>query len=147
MSKDWRVRISGYLDGELDAEERVAFERELTRDPDLARELESMRAMKEVTSSVKLTEFPDYVWERYWDGTYNRLERRLGWILFSVGAMVLLAGALYEAVLALIVHPSEPLWVRIAIGAVCGGVAILFVSVLRERLFMLKRDPYREVKR
>lgn len=147
MAEKWKAHISGYLDGELSPTEREAFERELGRNPELARELDSMRVMKEVTDEMKLKEFPDEVWDRYWDGTFNRLERRIGWILFSVGAMVLLATGLFELATTLLRDVSEPWWIRLSIGAVCGGLAILLVSVLRERLFALKRDPYREVKR
>lgn len=147
MRDDWRVHISGYLDGELDPEEVAAFERELARDPDLRAELESLRAMKEVTGSMKLRDFPDRIWDSYWEGTYNRLERGIGWLLFSIGAMILLATGLYELVLALFKDPSMPFWLRIAIGSLCGGTAILLISVIRERLFMSNKDPYREVKR
>ena len=147
MSKDWKVRISGYLDGELDPAEVEAFEHELARDPALRAELESLRAIQEVTGSMKLRDFPDRVWDSYWEGTYNRLERGIGWLLFSIGAMILLATGLYELVLALFKDPSIPFWLRIAIGSLCGGAAILFVSVVRERLFMSNKDPYREVKR
>ena len=147
MADDWKVRISGYLDGELSAAEREAFEQQVDRDPELARELEAMRAMKEVTDSMKLTEFPDQVWDRYWEGTYNRLERGVGWILLSLGAIVLIGSGLYELVVSLLKDSSEPWFVRLAIGSACGGTAILFISVLRERIFVRKRDPYREVKR
>lgn len=147
MAKDWKAYVSGYIDGELRPDEREAFERELERDPDLAAELAAMRAMGEVTGTMKLQEFPDLVWEKYWEGTYNRLERRLGWILFSIGAIVLLAVGLYEFVLELVHDTAEPWWIRGAIGAMCGGLAILLVSVVRERLFSLKKDRYREVKR
>ncbi|MFC1572385.1 anti-sigma factor family protein [Candidatus Eisenbacteria bacterium] len=147
MAEDRNIRISGYLDGELSASEREAFEHEVQRNPDLARELAEIRSMKEVTDSMKLKEFPDQIWEHYWQGTYNRLERRVGWLLLSVGAMVLMAAGLYELILSLIKDAGEPWWIRLAVGTVCGGLAILFISVVRERLFMLKRDPYREVKR
>ena len=147
MSEDWNVRISGYLDDELSQTEREAFEREVQRDPELARELDAMRAMREVTHSMKLDEFPDQVWDRYWEGTYNRLERGIGWILLSLGAIVLLGAGLYELVLTLLKDTSDPWWIRAAIGSFCGGLAILFVSVLRERIFVRRRDPYREVKR
>ncbi len=147
MNQDWKVYISGYLDDELEPEARAAFERRLAEDPELAKELEQMRTMKELTGGMRLKEFPDYVWDRYWEGTYNRLERGLGWVLFSLGAIVLLAGGLYELVTALIRDSSDPLWIRLAIGAVCAGLAILFVSVLRERVFMHRRDPYRGIKR
>ncbi len=146
-TEDWKVQISGYLDGELEPAERAAFEREVAHNPELARELEALQSMKEVTSGMRLKDFPDQVWERYWEGTYNRLERRVGWLFFSVGVMVLLGAGLYELALSLLQDSVEPWWIRLATGAVCGGLAILFVSVLRERLFMLKKDPYREVKR
>ncbi|MCK4411951.1 MAG: hypothetical protein KAY32_00270 [Candidatus Eisenbacteria sp.] len=147
MNEDRSVRISGYLDDELAPEERAAFERELAANPELVEELAAMQAMKEVTGSMKLREFPDQVWDRYWQGTYNRMERRLGWILFSIGAIILLAGGLYELTLALIRDSGEPWWIRVAVGALSGGLAILLVSIVRERLFMAKRDPYREVER
>jgi anti-sigma factor RsiW len=147
MAEDWKVRISGYLDNELSPAEREAFEREVERDPELARELDAMRDMREVTRGMKLEEFPDQVWDRYWEGTYNRLERGIGWILFSLGAIVLLGAGLYELILALLKDTSEPWWIRLAVGSFCGGLAILFVSVLRERIFVRRRDPYREVKR
>jgi anti-sigma factor RsiW len=147
MGEERQARISGYLDEEWSAAERAAFERELDRDPALARELESLRSIKEVTDSMRLSDFPDQIWERYWEGTYNRLERRVGWLLFSAGMALLLAGGLFELVMTLLRDSSDPWWVRLATGALCGGVSILFVSVLRERVFMHRRDPYREVKR
>jgi len=147
MADDWKVRISGYLDGELNAAERKTFEQQIDRDPELARELEAMRAMKEVTGSMKLTEFPDTVWDRYWEGTYNRLERGIGWILLSLGAIVLVGFGLYEFAVSLLKDAGEPWWIRAAVGSVSVGLAILFISVLRERIFVRKRDPYREVKR
>jgi hypothetical protein len=147
MTEDWKSRISGYLDGELDPSERAAFERQLATDTALAHELDAIRSLKEVTRGMKLRELPDRVWERYWDGTYNRIERRIGWLLFSIGVIVLLAGAFYELAIVLLRSSADPLWVRIAVGAIGGGFAILVVSVVRERLFTWKRDPYREVRR
>ncbi len=147
MKKDWKILISGYLDNELTPDEMARFQQELTRNPALARELEEMKSMQEVTGSMKLKDFPDQVWERYWDDTYNRLERNIGWFFFSIGAMILMAGGLYKFVLSLLNDSGEPLWVRLAIGIGCSGLGILFISVLRERLFMRQRDPYREVKR
>lgn len=141
------ARVSGYLDGELSPEERERFEHDVRADPELAAELERILALKEVTSSVRLSDFPDQVWDAYWKGTYNRLERGLGWVLLSLGAMVLLAGGLYELALALFRDSVDPWWVRAAVGALVAGFAVLFVSVLRERLFALKRDPYKEVER
>lgn len=147
MSHDWHVRISGYLDGELTPEECNAFEREVERNPDLAREFEELRAMQEITAGMKLRELPDQIWERYWRDTYNRLERNVGWILLSLGVIILVTVGLFALATTLLQDASTPWWIRLAIGAVCGGLAMLFVSVVRERLFMRKHDPYRKVQR
>ncbi|MBD3236845.1 MAG: hypothetical protein GF330_09085 [Candidatus Eisenbacteria bacterium] len=146
MSEQWHIRISGYLDGELTPEECNAFERELQRNPNLARELEEMRAMKNITSEMKLRDLPDQVWQRYWQDTYNRMERNIGWILFSVGAIILLGAGLFALASALFQDADTPWYIRLGIGTVCAGLAVLFASVVRERLYLRKHDPYREVR-
>lgn len=147
MSRDWKPYISGYLDEELEPEERRAFEEEMARDPGLRAEVEALREVKEMMSGMRLKGLPDSAWDRYREQTYNRLERRVGWILLSVGAIVLIGYGLYELVIFLATGAELAWWVRLGIGAACAGLAILFVSVVRERLFVWKRDPYKEVKR
>jgi anti-sigma factor RsiW len=147
MSKDWKPYASAYLDDELGPAERRAFEEELNHSPELVEEVEAMRRMKRVMSGIRLKELPDEAWDDYRARTYNRLERRVGWILLSIGAMVLVGYGLYQLVVFLIADEELAWWIRAAIGAVCVGLAVLFVSVVRERLFVWKRDPYREVRR
>lgn len=140
-------RISGYLDGELSPEERSAFETDLASSEELRHELEAFRATKEVTDAMSLAEFPDQAWDRYWESTYNRMERRIGWIIFSLGGMIVLGFAAYELALALLGDTTTPWIVRLGIALLCLGVAVLFVSVLRERVFARRTDPYRRVRR
>ncbi len=45
---------------------------------------------EEVMSKIALKNPPKDVWKLYWASVYNRLERRIGWILFSIGAMIIL---------------------------------------------------------
>jgi len=96
---------------------------------------------------MRLRELPDGAYDHYRERTYNRLERRVGWILLSVGAMVLVGYGLYELVVFLVSDGELAWWIRAAIGAACVGLAILLISAIRERVFVWKRDPYREVKR
>lgn len=147
MPRDWTPYVSAYVDDELEPEERRAFEEELARDPGLREELQEVQSMKSVVAGMRLRELPDDAWDHYRERTYNRLERRVGWILLSVGAAVLVGYGLYELVVFLVSAAELAWWIRAAIGAVCVGVAILLVSVIRERIFVWKRDPYREVKR
>ncbi|MEZ4655191.1 MAG: zf-HC2 domain-containing protein [Candidatus Eisenbacteria bacterium] len=145
-TRDWTELISAYLDDELSPAERREFEDRLARGEISARELEEMRAMRNLTTAARPQEFPDETWDRYWDQTYNRLERGFGWILFSIGAIVLLSFGVYRFLLSLFAADGA-WWIRLATGLVAAGLSLLFVSVLRERLFVWKHDPYREVKR
>lgn len=147
MSRDWNELISAYLDGELDPEERREFDARLASGEISARELEEMRAMRNLTATAKPTEFPDPVWDRYWDQTYNRIERNIGWILLSAGGAVLIGYGLYAAILALFRENDLAWWIRLAIAITAAGFGLLFISVLRERLHVRRSDPYREVKR
>jgi anti-sigma factor RsiW len=146
MTRDWTELISAYLDDELSPSDRREFEERLARGEISAKELEEMRSMRNLTSAARPATFPDETWDRYWDQTYPRLERGLGWILLSIGAVVLLSVGAYHF-LASLISDDGSWWVRLATGMVAAGLSLLFVSVLRERLFVWKHDPYREVKR
>lgn len=49
---NWQERLEAYLDGELDAGARSAFEAEATRDPALSKELSERRTFRERTRSA-----------------------------------------------------------------------------------------------
>jgi len=98
--------------------------------------------------SMKHKEPPDEVWEKYWSRFYNRLERGLGWILISIGAMILLFYGGFKAVESLVKDPTLAIFLKVAILLLLAGLVILFVSVVRERIFTYKKDKYaKEVKR
>jgi len=48
------------------------------------------------------------VWRFYGASVYNRLERRIGWILLSIGAMIILFFGGYKMVEGIIQDPSNP---------------------------------------
>ena len=79
---------------------------------------------------------------------YNRIERGIGWIIFSVGCMILITYGLFKAVESIIADPQLETIIKVGIIAVIAGTVILLVSVLRERLFVRKTDQYaKEVER
>lgn len=90
---------------------------------------------------------PEEIWDKYWLGVYNRIERTLGWILLSIGSVILLTFALYEgakALLQFLSAPSIPFILKIGLLAVLGGAVILIVSVIREKIFTAKSDKYQK---
>ena len=146
---DERIRqlMMGALDGELNERDRTELDRELGADPELRREWERLKRVKEVTSTMVLRSPPEEVWETYWKSVYHRLERGVGWILLSLGAMIALAYGLWRAALELMADTSIPGFVKGSIlAAILGGV-IIVVSVIREKMFVKKLDPYRDIQR
>ena len=90
---------------------------------------------------------PDKIWDTYWLNVYNRIERGIGWILLSIGAMILLAFGGYHFVINVIADKTLPLIIRIGILSALAGLVVLFVSVVREKILLRKSDPYSEVQR
>jgi len=145
MNKNKRELLAGYVDGELSEDERVAFEQELQRDPDLRAELQEFTKLKEVTGMIQYADLPDEVWENYWQNLYRKLERGIGWILFSIGAIVLLSFGLFQFFKELYIDPQVPMLVKVGVTALGVGLVILLVSFVRERLFAFHRDRYGKV--
>jgi predicted anti-sigma-YlaC factor YlaD len=143
----YRLMMMEYLDGELDRESCKTVEQHLAGCSDCRREWDSMQKMKEITSNIKLTQPKEEVWKMYWEQVYNRTERGLGWILVSIGAIILLSfGAIHFVQDFLLLSPA-PLLMKFGVSFALLGVIILFVSVLRERLFIRKTDKYKEIEK
>ena len=87
------------------------------------------------------------VWQLYWSSVYNRLERRVGWILLSLGSIILVFFGGYKMIEGLINDTSTPILLKAGILAALGGVAILLVSLIRERIFVRRRERYKEVEK
>lgn len=147
MSENIHEMLAGYVDGELSEEERHTFEEELNRNPELQAELKEFIKLKEVTGLVKYADLPEEVWESYWQSLYRKTERGVGWIFYSIGAIVLVCYGLYELFSNLFVNPEVPILIKIAVSALAVGSAILLVSLIRERIFAYRRDRYKEVTR
>jgi anti-sigma factor RsiW len=135
------------LDGELAPAEREAFERLLADDPVLAGEWRQLQRVKEVTSTMAFRNPPTEVWDTYWTGVYRRLERGVAWVLVSLGAIVVLSWGVWQAVRDILQDAALPLVVKGGLLAlIVGGVALL-VSVVREKVFLARKDPYKDVMR
>ncbi len=139
--------LSGYVDGELSEAERINFEKELENNSELRAELDEFRKLKKVTDMMHYTDLPDEVWDGYWQSIYRRTERGIGWILFSLGAILILCFGMFEVFSELYANPESPLWFKIGATALGGGSIFLLVSYGRERLFAYNRDRYKEVER
>jgi predicted anti-sigma-YlaC factor YlaD len=139
--------ISSYHDGELGEVQRREIKEHLQKCPECQREFEEMGKFEEVMRKMELKKPQKEVWEVYWSSVYNRLERQFGWILFSIGAIILFFFGSYKAVEGIIQDPTIPVILKVAILAVMGGIVVLLVSLARERFFVRKRERYKEVEK
>jgi hypothetical protein len=145
MNERWQKLLAGYLDNELTEAERQEFDSELQCNPELRAELEQFRKLKRVTDSVRYADLPDAVWENYWSSLYRKMERGLGWLLFSASAIILACYGLIQVLSTLYLDTRISWIVKIGVTGLLFGLVILLVSLIRERWFAYKNDRYGEV--
>lgn len=139
--------ISSYIDGEVNEKQKNIVENHLKECPECRKEFEEMSKLEEVMGQMELRKPPKETWQVYWASIYNRLERRIGWILLSIGFIILLFFGGYKAVEGIIQNQSTPLLLKIGILVAMAGLVVLLVSILRERLFVRKKERYKEVEK
>ena len=144
---DYKDLMMGYLDNELSEEQIKQFEEHLAGCPECAGELKEFQKLKAITDEVTLVDPEDRIWQDYWSGIYNRIERSIGWVIFSVSAILLAIYGGFKLIETIITDATTGLLLKIGLLALIVGLAILFVSVLRERIYFWSKDRYRNVRR
>ncbi len=144
---DNKDQMMGYLDNELTDEQRRQFEEHLAGCSECTGELEQFRKLKAITDEVTLVEPEDRVWQDYWGGVYNRIERGIGWIVFSVAAILLAIYGGFKLIEEIVNDPAIGVLLKAGLLALILGLAVLFVSLLRERVYFWSKDRYRNVRR
>ena len=138
--------MMGYLDDELTPEEREKVQTHLELCPECRKEYKEFLILKNTTSGMKLKSPDQKIWEGYMSTLYGRIERGIGWILLSIGAILLLGYGGYHLIHEMITDSEIPILLRIGIVSAMFGLIILLISVLRERLIARKTDIYKEIR-
>lgn len=135
------------VDGVASARERREFEAHIRSCKECCQEYGEFTNLEELMSSIKLKDLTEEARVAYWRMLYNRLERGLAWILLSAGAILLLGFGGFMLIKEFVINPTVSVILKIGVCAILGGVIVLLVSVLKERLFVRKYDKYsKEVK-
>ncbi len=134
--------ISGYIDGALpqvDAQ-RVRLHVE---DCGACRTLyEELRTLRETARSTRFDGPGDDEWPELPKTRPGRLSMSVGWVVLIAWLLVTSGLALYR----FLIHAQDPLEIFLMLG-LPGGVLLLGLSVLMDRLKELKTDRYRGVHR
>ncbi|MCK5125418.1 MAG: hypothetical protein KAR42_04115 [candidate division Zixibacteria bacterium] len=148
MNRDeMKILLAGYQDGELDPEQKKQVEKMLAESEDWQAELAKLDKIKEVTGKVQYNDLPMEVWDNYWQNLYRRVERGIGWIFASIGAIIITITGLFYLIRDYFMDVTVSLFPKIGVGALIIGGGFLLISVARERLFAYNRDRYKEVER
>lgn len=134
-------KLSGYIDGELTQQERQRVERHCEQCKECTANLEELRSLKQRIAAGKLSVYGEDKWREDMSDPGVRTSRNLGWILFIAG--ILFAGAV--GLYVFISDPGMPVWTKLMLVAIYGGLAVLLYSVLRQRLLERKTDKYKDV--
>jgi predicted anti-sigma-YlaC factor YlaD len=146
--QEYAELLTGYVDDELSDEQRRLVETHLQGCAACSRQLDQLVFIKERLTMIKFKEPSDLELQRYWSGVYNRLERGVGWILLSLGIIVLGSFGVILMLQEMFEDPELPLLIKAGVVSLVIGGVTLFVSVFRERLSIKKIDKYsREVER
>ena len=146
MNERFIYLIEKCFDNELNVDEKTEFD-SLLQNKDLKNEFEEQKRVKEVLGKMKLKNPTVEVWDKYWLGVYNKLERGIAWIAVSVGFLILIIYGSIEAVEKFLVDTQTPEIVKFGISILVIGGLILLFSVIREMFFTHTRDKYKEVQR
>ena len=134
--------ISGHLDGELTqaAEQKVRVHLE---DCEHCRTvLGELRTLREATMSTDFHKPDDSQWDERPQSGLSFVTRGTGWIIAIVWAVFFAGFALWQ-----FWQGSANLVERLLVFGGLSAVALLFSSVLLDRLRAAKTDPYREVEK
>jgi hypothetical protein len=136
-------QLMAYVDDELSAEQRAAFEVMMSEDPELAIEAAKHRGIMDLSRSMALAEPTDHEIRRFWARFYNRTEWRVGWVMLSGGLVVLAIEGIY-----LMLATDRLTWLlKGAILSTVLGALILLSHAVRLKLRTSHFDRYRGVVR
>lgn len=144
--EQFQLYISAFLDEELDDQLQQELFIHLAGCSSCRSHLRELQELKHGTNLLKEEITPPVDGEYFWRSLYNRLERGISWIMISLGSVVLFMAGLVAAIEGILKARDLSLLIKVSLIMVIAGSLILFISVLREKLFVRKFDKYLEVK-
>ena len=139
--EDIEVQLSGYLDGELTQQEAQRVRVHLDDCPHCKATLEELQSAKSLTRGLELQEPSAKEWEKMETIVFERVGRGLGWIILVVWIAVTGIYGSYQYASS----PDEPLFQKILVFGILLGLALVFLSILSQRIRESRTDRYRGV--
>lgn len=133
--------LSGYIDGELTQQQRQRVELHCADCAACAGELDELGKLRAEIGAAKLSVYGEEKWRESMSDSSVRSTRGIGWLLLIGGGLAAVGIGVFK----FITDPALEWHIKLIIGAIYGGLALLFLSVLRQRLVESKTDKYKDV--
>ncbi len=134
------AKLSGYLDGELTQQESQTIYLHLKSCERCQQLYQDLAAMKQSVSQLEGPTMSESELNKIMQDRPARGLQWIGWMLLIAGVSVIVAVTAYQ-----FISSEGPLWIKLTISAIYGGIAFLFLTVLRQRLVARKTDKYKGV--
>lgn len=133
--------LSGFVDGELTQQQRQFVSLHCNNCETCREELARLQEVRERVGNATLSEVGEDKWRETMDDSTVQITRGIGWLIFIIG-MLAIAGA---GLMAFIFTNDMSIGMKLIFVGIYGGLALLLISVLRQRLIERKTDKYKDV--
>lgn len=134
--------LSGYLDNELTQADEQRVRIHLEDCTGCRSQYEQLEQLREVSMSTQFAEPTDQQWNERPKGSVSAGARSLGWSMAILWLAITLGFGLWQ-----LWQESSSLLERLLAFGGLTAVALIFISVLIDRLQAARNDPYREVQK
>ncbi len=133
--------LSGFVDGELTQQQRQRVTLHCEQCDECRENLTSLRTLRARVGDAHLSEVGEDKWRETMDDKTVQVSRSIGWLLFVSGLLVIAGIGLFG-----FIFSSEiSIVMKLIMSVIYGGLAMLLLSVLRQRLIERKTDKYKDV--
>lgn len=135
-------KLSGYIDGELTQQERQMVELHCESCVSCRENLNELVSLRQKIGEANLSDVGQDVWRETMDDMAVKTTRGIGWLMVIGGVLLAVGVGLLRIITG---ETSMSLPELLVIAGIYGGLLMLFVSVLRQRLIERKSDKYKDV--
>jgi len=133
--------LSGFIDGELTQQQRQLVTLHCDNCDECRENLAGLSELRERVGTARLSEVGEDQWRESMNDSTVELTRGIGWLLFIAGLLIVVG----IGVGVFIFNPDIPVGMKLLMIAIYGGLALLLISVWRQRLIESKTDKYNDV--
>jgi len=139
--KETEVYLSGYLDNELTQQESQRVELHLETCLVCLQLLKELTTAQKATRSIELRQPGKQEWQKMENTILENISRGFGWLILVIWSATTVGYAFFQYA----VTPTEPLFQKILVFGIFLGIALLFFSVLCQRIRESRTDRYKGV--